>query len=98
MATVRTTWDPRSEMAKDAVEAMEMAIEDWPARTLSRMLQPQEAERGGALLLDRSEPRIAVLSCQHWIHSFAELDTAPGINLFCQYCVGWRRLLKVVQL
>lgn len=28
MATPRTQWDPRSEMAKDAVEAMEVAQEE----------------------------------------------------------------------
>lgn len=77
MASQRTTWDPRSEKAKDAVEGM---TETVPAESLV------------------TERRIAVLVCQHWMHSFEELDHPPGGIIFCQYCLAWQRLLKVVQL
>ncbi len=77
MVAKRTNWDPRSEMAKDAVDGM---------------------TETAAVELLVIESRIAVLVCQHWIHSFAELSTPPGLNLFCQYCYAWQRLLKVVKL
>ena len=35
MATVRTAWDTRSDMAKDTIEGMDP--KDWPARVLARM-------------------------------------------------------------